>query len=1355
MRSIVVVFLALFSFSVCAQAPYLVKDINTTYLPSARSSLPTSFTAWNGRTYFVATLDASGTELWSTDGTSQGTRIVADIIPGSAGSSPSSLSIVNGTLLFTARDVDHGVELWTTDGTASGTHRLLDLNPGPNSSTPGARILYKNRMLFTADDGVSGRELWITDGTASGTRLLRDLEPGSASSSPTSFVQLGDTVYFYAAGAIWKTDGTDAGTIKVVTMTARNFRVAGSLIFLQGFTAATGWELWVSDGTDAGTHMVTEIVPGTSGGLTTNFSSVELTPFGDRLLFPATDAAHGRELWISDGTAAGTHLVRDLIPGSKGRWDNDVALLTTFGSRAYFSAFDQEHGYELWVTDGTESGTTLFIDFAPGAASSSPFTVVSGAQLYIGADARLWVSDGTTAGTHLLQVADGPQYPGSLSPIDGKVYFSGSTSLTGSEPWISDGTSAGTRMIANLSPDPVPSSTPAQLTAARDLLFFYATRGKATNPNSPETTLWRSDGTEAGTFPVGDPAGTKTDLTAVGPFVFFPDGYNSTNYLLNDGTPGGTRSAALLLPPFGGAPASAIYPFGDTLFVNAGNSLWKTASALNAPAVSLGSIYYPHDLIEVAGQYAFYASMGQLYDYGLWMTDGTTAGTRAVVPRVEGINDYTILAAAAGNVYFITAKRDQQPPALWKSDGTFDGTVKVKDLPFGDVLWGPHYAAAQRKLFFESNGKVWVSDGTESGTMELVNVGAEPSTEVTDFKAAGDRVVFLKKFDVPGGYNSELWSTDGTPAGTRVLKQLGAVRTQLGSFDGNAYFAAPDDVYGTELWMTNGTPEGTKMAADLNPGAASSSPYGFAKVRNTLYFSAQTDTTGLELWALPLTEPVLTVADTHATEGDTGTSVARFVVSLNPASSQNVTVSYATADGIARAGEDYEAASGTLTFSPGETSKTIDVRIIGDTAVENNESFFVTLRDANGARVVKADAAGVVTDDDQTADVSIVPSFVNSSTLGQDVLVSNAGPRAATNIKITITTTPDPYDSSRSCYTCSIPQLATGKSTLSGSSYISSGDQVYRSAFVSAQERDPQTSNNVTSWTANSGGSIAMNAAYLTTGATATITTRLYSANPTITNSDPAVIAVPPAVTKVNDQYGTFVITALKPGTSTIRIDPISNPLLVTVVAPGTAPRWPGAVNMSMILTGSRLDQPAIMTIKPAGRAPMTGALATGTITASVGGHELARRTLSGSSTSDIVFPVYLPAVGPNALRVEYSGDTAFLPQSAEYSVFMNKGNVTLTGGLEATGSAYKLTVNAAGSPAASPTGTLVVLLGSTELTRVALSPSNGGVSTAQATLTNLPASPTLTVQYLGDAFYNAGSQQIRVVTPRRRSARH
>jgi hypothetical protein len=81
--------------------------------------------------------------------------------------------------------------------------------------------------------------------------------------------------------------------------------------------------------------------------------------------------------------------------------------------------------------------------------------------------------------------------------------------------------------------------------------------------------------------------------------------------------------------------------------------------------------------------------------------------------------------------------------------------------------------------------------------------------------------------------------------------------------------------------------------------------------------------------------------------------------------------------------------------------------------------------------------------------------------------------------------------------------------------------------------------------------------------------------------------------------------------------------------------------------------------------------------------------------------------------------------------------------------------VHAAGSPVVAPTGTLSIVNGGVEVTKVTLVPSGGGISTAHATLSNLPASPTLTINYLGDALYQSGSQQVRVVEPRQRSARH
>ena len=79
------------------------------------------------------------------------------------------------------------------------------------------------------------------------------------------------------------------------------------------------------------------------------------------------------------------------------------------------------------------------------------------------------------------------------------------------------------------------------------------------------------------------------------------------------------------------------------------------------------------------------------------------------------------------------------------------------------------------------------------------------------------------------------------------------------------------------------------------------------------------------------------------TEGNAGTTAATFTVTLSAAATFPVTVNYATANGTATAGSDYTAASGTLTFAPGQTSKPITVTVNGDTAVEPNETFFVNL----------------------------------------------------------------------------------------------------------------------------------------------------------------------------------------------------------------------------------------------------------------------------------------------------------------------------------------------------------------------------------------------------------------------------
>jgi hypothetical protein len=108
----------------------------------------------------------------------------------------------------------------------------------------------------------------------------------------------------------------------------------------------------------------------------------------------------------------------------------------------------------------------------------------------------------------------------------------------------------------------------------------------------------------------------------------------------------------------------------------------------------------------------------------------------------------------------------------------------------------------------------------------------------------------------------------------------------------------------------------------------------------------------------------LAISDVSVVEGDQGTVNAVFTVTLSEPATGTVTVNYATADGTAQASHDYEAAAGTLTFAPGETSKTITVAVKGDTQVEAHETFFVNLSGAVNAVIGDGQGLGTIFNDD-------------------------------------------------------------------------------------------------------------------------------------------------------------------------------------------------------------------------------------------------------------------------------------------------------------------------------------------------------------------------------------------------------
>jgi ELWxxDGT repeat protein len=437
-----------------SQSPKMVLDIRR----GSGDSNPYEVTAVGATAYFSANDGAHGMELWKSDGTTLGTVLVKDINPGSGQSYPRNLTNFNGMLYFTGDDGTHGRELWKSDGTPTGTMMVKDINPGSAWSDPGLLAIVNGALFFRAVDDAHGRELWRSDGTTAGTVLVKDINPGSASSYPASFTNLSGTLFFAANGptssGLWKSDGTADGTVLVKDIGTSWLTDVNGALFFAG-EDANGAELWRSDGTASGTVMVKDIFPGGYVDYTVSgyyqwatyrpnsSGPAEFTGVDGTLFFTAGDGTHGGELWKSNGTAAGTVLVKDINPGTGGA---SINWIQNIDRTLYFTADDGKNGQESWKSDGSEAGTMLVKDIRPGSNGSNPLSsAISNGTLYFTADdgvcgTELWKSDGSPAGTALVKdIAPGvaSSYPGWLTNVNGTLFFTADDGIHGQELWTS------------------------------------------------------------------------------------------------------------------------------------------------------------------------------------------------------------------------------------------------------------------------------------------------------------------------------------------------------------------------------------------------------------------------------------------------------------------------------------------------------------------------------------------------------------------------------------------------------------------------------------------------------------------------------------------------------------------------------------------------------------------------------------------------------------------------------------------------------------------------------------------------------------------------------------------------------
>ncbi|MEZ4711429.1 MAG: hypothetical protein R3A44_29820 [Caldilineaceae bacterium] len=388
-------------------------------------------------------------------------------------------------------------------------------------SPPQSPIMWQETFYFLCD-----LSLWQSDGTPHGTYKVLDLPHPEQETYPqkpllpigfsTHLIATTDTLFILLQDQsgmfLWKMDGATDG-ITLVKQAKRNqslldtfeiffgysavqHAVINNIIYFTAYDEAHGFELWKSDGTEAGTTVVKDIILGNASSYPN-----DLKVLNAQLYFGATDSEHGSELWRSDGTSEGTQLVKDINPGEEDSylrpiWGGVPCLLNlhVVAGKLFFTAGDSLHGRALWQSDGTEDGTELVADMDPERNnwcddSFSGFTQMNDKLIFSYAGGIFTATD---SGVESVPALSQERFAaiGTLTPVGDQVFFIGDDNEHGKELWISDLTEEGTKLLKDITPGEDESQF-SLLTASDSFLYFTT--------GSLHSILWRSDGISEGT----------------------------------------------------------------------------------------------------------------------------------------------------------------------------------------------------------------------------------------------------------------------------------------------------------------------------------------------------------------------------------------------------------------------------------------------------------------------------------------------------------------------------------------------------------------------------------------------------------------------------------------------------------------------------------------------------------------------------------------------------------------------------------------------------------------------------------------------------------------------------------------
>ena len=481
-------------------------------------------------------------------------------------------------------------------------------------------------------------------------------------------------------------------------------------------------------------------------------------------------------LWRTDGTKEGTWAVGEVM---------SIDGIQALPDRLVFKGRTFAGGYQLWSSDGTETGTVQ--------VTNETYLRPSVDQI-VGSDGRLafftpnfppdlsapitpiptWRSDGTAEGTKRVESAGNPEFGGvtSVARFQDHTFFLGLKSGGDLYFWRSDGTPEGTVPLVHTPTYHL--DVAGNLTATSRYLFFTAE-----SYYGAETSLWRSDGTAEGTLAVGGEG--VGQLTRAGGLVYFTGGppWAGAELWRSDGSKEGTVMLGEIWPGNRGALPQGLAPLGDLLLFSAedgthGRELWRIGNTESASTLVRDINPGAHSsvvssLAATGNRVVFFADDG-VSGAELWRSDGTTEGTQLVKDIWPGVGDsgpyyllsYTPFVTVGGLAYF-TANDSVHGAELWRTDGTAEGTFVVKDLTptpgQSSTPW--NLMVAGHTLFFtawtpEYGSELWKTDGTEEGTILVgdINPGSGSSSRPERLLYAGGKVFFVADDGTTG---AELW----------------------------------------------------------------------------------------------------------------------------------------------------------------------------------------------------------------------------------------------------------------------------------------------------------------------------------------------------------------------------------------------------------------------------------------------------------------------------------------------------------------------------------------------------------------------------------------------------------------------